>query len=356
MIISASRRTDIPAFYSHWLINRLRAGWCSVPNPFNLQQVSQISLAPQDVDVLVFWTRSPRPLLPYLDELDRRGYRYYFQFTLMDNPPLLDPHHPPTCRAVETFRLLADRIGAQRVIWRYDPIVLTSITPPDFHRIVFGRLAEALRGSTIRCVISFLDIYGKIRPRLAEISRKGAPLLPAAMDLQIPGSPIPDQVGNLARDLSSIALQNGMEIVSCAEQHDLKPFGVRPGKCIDDELIARLFGLDVSHTKDPGQRPACGCVQSRDIGMYNSCLFGCRYCYTTGSFERSRLTSNHDPQSPSLFLSPLMGSSPLSFSLCGRVNNPNAFDPEMKNQDMAYVQNRYLILTLRRKLTWNPNS
>jgi len=302
VIISASRRTDIPAFYSRWLVNRLRLGWCLVPNPFNPQQVSKISLAPQDVDALVFWTRSPRPLIPYLDELDSRGYRYYFQFTLMDNPQLIDPHRPPSSLAIETFRLISDHIGADRVIWRYDPIVLTTITPPDFHRTAFARLAESLKGSTRRCVISFLDIYGKAHHRLAEMARLGAPLLPEALDLQVLGNTLPDSIADLMGDIAAIAMDNQMEIVSCAEHFDLTQFGVRPGKCIDDDLISRLFGLDVSHTKDPAQRPACGCVQSRDIGMYNSCLFGCRYCYATSSFERAALNyKSHDPNSPSLY-------------------------------------------------------
>ncbi len=122
MIISASRRTDIPAFYAEWFMQRIRAGYCTVPNPFNRGQVSTISLAPEDVDAIVFWTRFPRPLLPHLDELDRCGYRYYFQFTLLDYPRSLETHRPDVRQAVEAFRTLAERIGPERVIWRYDPI------------------------------------------------------------------------------------------------------------------------------------------------------------------------------------------------------------------------------------------
>ena len=128
MIISASRRTDIPAFYSRWLLNRLRAGFCLVPNPFNPGQVSRIELGPQDVDTIVFWTRNPRPLFPFLDELDARGYRYNFQYTLLDYPRLIDEHTPPPPAALDTFRRLADRLGPQRLVWRYDPIVQSQIT------------------------------------------------------------------------------------------------------------------------------------------------------------------------------------------------------------------------------------
>ena len=146
MIISASRRTDIPAFYADWFINRVREGSCEVPNPFNPRQVATISLKPEDVDSIVFWTRSPRPLFRHLRELDGRGFFYYFQYTLLDYPAVIDSHTPPAWRALDTFRALADRIGPERVVWRYDPIVLSEITPPEYHLETFGRLAAALRG------------------------------------------------------------------------------------------------------------------------------------------------------------------------------------------------------------------
>lgn len=311
MIISASRRTDIPAFYSRWLANRLRAGFCVVPNPFDARQSTRVSLLPEDVDVIVFWTRNPRPLFHYLDELDGRGYRYYFQYTLMDNPPLLDEHNPPAAAALDTFRRLADRLGPGRLVWRYDPIVLSSLTPPDFHRRTYEKLAAGLRGYTGRSVISLLDVYGKIRKRLVGLSAQGVQLIPlqsgadplAVVPSGLPeGAAMPGWLATLLRDLAQIAQTNDMEIVSCAEELDLQPFGIRPGKCIDDDLIDRVFGVEVSHTKDPGQRKACGCVQSKDIGMYNSCLLGCRYCYATSSFERARQNYlRHDPDAPSLY-------------------------------------------------------
>jgi hypothetical protein len=311
MIISASRRTDIPAFYSRWFSNRIRAGFCMVPNPFDARQTARISLSPEDVDVIVFWTRNPRPLFAHLDELDRRGYHYYFQYTLMDNPRLLDEHNPPSAAALDTFRRLADRIGPQRLVWRYDPIVLSSLTPPDFHRGAYEKLAAALRGYTSRSVISLLDVYGKIRKRLAGLAAQGAQLIPlqaGADPLAIApsglteGAAMPDWLRSLLRDMAQIAQANEIEIVSCAEELDLQPFGIRPGKCIDDDLIARVFGLEVGHSKDAGQRKACGCVQSKDIGMYDSCLLGCRYCYATSSFERARQNYlRHDPDAPTLY-------------------------------------------------------
>lgn len=286
-IISASRRTDIPAFYAKWFINRVRAGYCTVPNPFNANQVSRISLKPEDVLVIVFWTRNPRPLMPFLTELDERGFRYYFQYTVVDNPRELDPKSVPLDRAIQTFRNLSERIGADRVIWRYDPIILTRKTPAEFHIERHEFVAQSLRGYTRRNVISIVDAYNKVIRRV-----KGLPA-----ELQ----PIEQPDYSFVRCLADNCEKNGMEIVSCAEEIDLRPYGVRPGKCIDDELIREVFGIDVPHKKDPNQRKVCGCVVSKDIGMYDTCLFGCVYCYATQSFEKARKRhSQHDPRSPSL--------------------------------------------------------
>jgi hypothetical protein len=284
MVISASRRTDLPAFYAEWLIRRFRAGYCRVPNPYYPQQVSQISLAPEDVDVIVFWTRNPSPFLPYLAELNERQYRSYFQYTLLANPPSLDPGALPVKTSLATFRALADAIGPERVVWRYDPIVLSTETGYDFHRRSFERLATALRGHTWRCVVSLLDPYCKTEKRM-----KGIDLLPQAGQ----------EFEALMCFLAEVARDNDMDIQSCAEPASLEPFGIRPGKCVDDAYIREVFGLDVSHAKDPVQRPACGCVTSRDIGAYDTCLAGCQYCYATSSFDRSKTNyQRHDPQSP----------------------------------------------------------
>ena len=294
MIISASRRTDIPAFYAMWFMNRVRAGYCTVPNPFNRTQVSRISLLPQDVDVIVFWTRNPRPLLPLLDELDARGYRYYFQYTILDNPRLIDARTPPVDAAIDTFQALAARVGSARVIWRYDPIVLSSVTDAAFHQERYAWIAAQLQGFTTRSVISILDLYRKAQRRLRALAAHGV-TIPDQTPEQIAG------FDAMVRGLVKTAATYGMEIVSCAEEIDLTGYGVRPGKCVDDELIERAFGLRLDRRKDPSQRAACGCVLSRDIGMYDSCLFGCQYCYATSSFARAADNhAAHDPLSPSL--------------------------------------------------------
>ncbi len=291
VIVSVSRRTDIPAFYSDWFMRRLRAGFCTVPNPFNPNQISRVSLNPEDVDAIVFWTRDPKPMLPHLAELDGMGYRYYFLYTLMDNPRTIDPGAPSAEAAVETFLRLSGRIGPERVIWRYDPIFLTTVTGPDFHRETHRRIASSLRGHAARCVVSIAHDYRKLKKRMGELAGKGI----------TPLAPTGEILSPLMRSLAECAARCGMEIRSCSSEYDLEDFGILPGRCVDGELIAKLFGVECKSGKDPRQRERCGCAPSKDIGMYDSCLFGCRYCYATSSFERARANyRRHNPESPSL--------------------------------------------------------
>lgn len=294
MIISASRRTDIPAFFAKWFIHRIRTGFCTVPNPFNPTQVTTIDLRPEMVDVIVFWTRYPKPVFPFLDELAERGYRFYFQYTILNNPRLIDQRQPDLDHSIDVFRELSRRIGPERVIWRYDPILLSNITGSQFHIENYTRLTEALRGFTCRSMISIMDFYPKTTRRFNELARTGFQLTPN------------DQVPGLLKDLIPPIVQaasdNGMEIFSCAEPFDLKRYGVQPGKCVDDEYIQKVFHIDAGHEKDPYQRKECGCVKSRDIGVYNSCIFECAYCYATQDFTRSRRRyQQHDPGSASIY-------------------------------------------------------
>ena len=238
--------------------------------------------------------RNPRPLFPHLSELDQRGFRYYFQYTVLNNPRLLDRQSPPLDTAVKTFQELSDRIGPERVIWRYDPIIFSEQTGAQFHLDTYEHIAGALRRYTGRSVISILDIYGKIKARLDALRKEGLTVI------NYEGNPSP-RFEEMMRGMVGIAQANGMEIVSCAEKLGLESLGIRPGKCVDDDYIKAVFGINVGGKKDPGQRAACGCVVSKDIGMYDSCLFGCQYCYATSSFERAKNNyDSHDPNSPSL--------------------------------------------------------
>ncbi|MBM4143050.1 MAG: DUF1848 domain-containing protein [Lentisphaerae bacterium] len=269
MIISASRRTDIPAYHADWFMERVRAGACRVPNPVNPARFTDVSLRPDDVDAIVFWTRNAGPLLKHLDELDARGFRYYFHYTLMDNPPELDPGVPRLEAAAATFRALAGRVGPRRVIWRYDPVVVANRTPPDFHRAAFEAIAAALEGATLRCVISLADLYRGAEARLRRVP---------GLDLMRPEE-CARAFRRLGPELARMAAARGMELVTCAEEAGAAGPGVKPGRCIDHELIRDVFGIAVTARKDPSQRKACRCVVSRDIGVYGTCPAGCVYCY-----------------------------------------------------------------------------
>lgn len=294
MIISASRRTDICAFYTRWFMNRVRAGYCCVPNPFNRRAVRFVSLDPEDVDAIVFWTRNARPLLPYLDELDRYGYAYYFQYTINGYPRKIEPACPGLEPAIRTFRELSERVGPRRVIWRYDPILITPETPVEYHLDRVAAIASALEGCADRLVVSIVDPYRSAGRRLeAVFGSRVAPYLGQIEEAAL---------GELFQGIACIAREHGFaEVVSCAEAVELSAYGIEHGKCIDDELIERAFGVRVDGAKDKNQRPACGCVASIDIGMYDTCLYGCVYCYATHEpVDRRALMAAQDPHSPSL--------------------------------------------------------
>ncbi len=291
MIISASRRTDIPAFYTPWFMNRVKAGFLSTRNPFNANQISRISLRPEDVEAIVFWTRNAEKIIEHLPELDDRGFKYYFQYTITGYPRSLEKSVPNPLKAIETFKLLSERVGSGRVIWRYDPILASNLVDINEHKRLFSKIASLLQGHTKRVVVSFADFYKKTERNLKTIEG-----LQYSDILQDGIHAI-----ELAKEFADIARQNGMEIQSCAEAIELSAAGIEHGKCIDDELLKSEFGLLLNGSKDKGQREECGCIKSVDIGQYNTCAHGCAYCYAT--FNQTVVAKNkklHDPDSPFL--------------------------------------------------------
>ncbi len=294
MIISASRRTDIPAWYGDWFIHRLREGFCEVQNPFNAGQVSRISLAREDVDCIVFWTRFPRTLEPHLALLEELGYPYYFLYTVLDYPRELEPHSPPLESRIDLFLRISEMIGPSRMVWRYDPILITPYLNTAYHAAAFGKIASLLRGAAERIIVSLYDAYGEADKRLEDRPRKYRPSLRTRGPERVPPAEATGLAG-LFSVLKETALRNGMEIQSCAGS---LPGAVKEGSCIDPELIERLCGAEIARKKDPGQRKECRCVVSRDIGAYNSCPFGCLYCYACRSEQESiRKYGRHDPVS-----------------------------------------------------------
>ena len=288
VIVSASRETDLPCFYADWFFNRLRESWCAWKNPFN-GEMRRISF--DKARMIVFWSKNPRPMLERLDEVDALGYRqYYFQFTLNDYVAEgLEPNVPSVDERIDTFRCLADKIGKERVIWRFDPLLLTDKISIDVLLERIAKIGWQLKGYTEKLVFSFIDIasYRKVQKNLAGLGCREFSL---------------DDQMRFAQGLSQLNSEFGFELATCGELADLSSYGIQHNKCVDDELMMRLFHDDValmeyigaeydlvdgwvikkSH-KDKGQRKACGCIVSKDIGMYNTCPHLCRYCYANAN-------------------------------------------------------------------------
>lgn len=286
MIISASRRTDIPAFYSPWLLNRLRAGWALVRNPFNYRQISEIRLSPAVVEALILWTKNPAPLLPHLDEIEAMGYPVLIHYTITACDRLLEPGLPDVSQRLASFRTLSERLGPERVLWRFDPILLTQAQGVDHCLDRFAALAGALQGLTHQCSISFVSLYAKCRRNLAGVGL----LSPDALIKK-----------ELATQLASLAEAHGMRLKACCDEFLLNGCGIEQAHCIDAEQLGAILGCNLQGRKDPGQRAGCGCTMSIDIGAYDSCAHGCRYCYANTSHQAvARNITAHDPDSPLL--------------------------------------------------------
>lgn len=296
MIISASRRTDIPAFFGDWFMRRIEEGYFHRVNPFNFNQVSSFSLKPEDVEVIVFWTKNPGPFMKHLKVLDDKGYKYYFQYTLNDYPPEFEPYLLPIQSRVQHFKNLSSQIGASKVIWRYDPIIISSLTPIDDHLERIEALARQLESYTHRLVISFMDFYGKTENKIKKLQNKHQI---SFTDLTAPE--YRKQLEDMAGKISDIGRRYGLEVQTCAEAVDLEHCGIEHGSCVDKELISRVFELDLKSVKDKNQRGSCLCTQSVDVGIYNTCKFNCMYCYAVQSEQAVNKTlQHHVPSSPSL--------------------------------------------------------
>lgn len=283
MIVSASYRTDIPAFYGDWFARRLARGFCTVTNPYGGKPY-RVALRGHDVDGFVFWTRNARPFLPVLDDLAREGVPFVVQYTITGYPETLDTASPPAAQAVACTREIAARFGPAVVVWRYDPVLVSSVTPLDAHAARFGRLAGALAGTCDEVVVSFADLY-----------RKTVRNLGRATGLTWRD---PDDAEKRAvlGDLTAAARDVGMALTLCTEPAltaDV-PQAVA-ARCIDAARLSRIAGYPIA-AREKGNRPGCCCAESRDIGAYDTCVHGCLYCYAVRDAERARAAlAAHDP-------------------------------------------------------------
>jgi len=285
MIISVSRRTDIPTFYSEWFFNRLKDGYVLVRNPMNYKQISRISLLPKDVECFVFWTKDPSNFMNRLDEL--KEFNYYFQFTLNAYDKSVEPGVPEKSDLIKTFKMLSNQIGKERVIWRYDPIILSDNFTKEHHYKYFEIFAKMLSNHTEKCVFSFVDLYSKTKRNTKDLG-----LVEITKDDMI----------EISSKLASIAKKYKLKIETCSEAINLDQVGVKHGKCIDDDLISRIIGIESKIAKDPNQREECGCVKSIDIGIYNTCPHKCKYCYANYNMTSAdKSFREHNPNSELLF-------------------------------------------------------
>jgi len=264
MIISASRRTDIPACYPEKFMNWIRSGYCEIQNPYT-KQFKPCSLKPEDADCIVFWTKNPIPILPYLLELKDRGYSFYFQYTLNAYSRSIEPNLPSFLVRLQSFHELTKFCP---VIWRYDPIIFSKELgfTEKWHLTEFKALTEFLEGSTTHCIISFLDFYDKVikDERCKKFDQYSL-----------------EEMISLAIAMKEIAGNHGIEISACGEKVDLQKAGIAQAHCIDGNLISQITGKSIIHKKDKSQREECGCMKSQDIGQYHTCKNGCIYCYAS---------------------------------------------------------------------------
>lgn len=285
MILSVSRRTDIPAFYAEWFMERLRQKFVLVRNPFNIHSISRIPLSPENVDAIVFWTKNSKPIHKYLDEIDNLKYKYYFQYTITPYKNDLEEKVQDKKEIVETFKNLSEKIGSEKVILRYDPVILSDNYTIDFHKKAFARLCDLLAPYTKKIIFSFLDDYKKISKNIKQLNIKEIS---------------EEEMCIMAEYFADTAKKYNLKIESCAEQIDLERFGINHGKCIDNELIEKITGYKLSVGRD-NQRNACGCIKCIDIGEYNTCMHKCLYCYANinkeAAFKNYKL---HDKKSPLL--------------------------------------------------------
>lgn len=264
MIVSASRRTDIPCYYWEWFINRLQAGFVLTRNPRNPGQISRLSLNPELVDCFVFWTKDAKNTFPYLKLMDEMGYKYYFQFTLTPYDLTIEENLADKAAIEDTFIQLSQRIGKERVLWRYDPIVLNDFLSVDYHKEQFTRLCQTLAPFTSRVTISFVETYRKLK----------TPLIRGITD---------EEKAELAGFIGKTAQAYGLTALACCEKTDLTPYGIGRAGCIDKEVLEQVCGCSLDISPDQNQRSGCGCAESIDIGVYNTCPNGCVYCYANDS-------------------------------------------------------------------------
>ncbi len=282
MIINTGQRTDIPAFYSDWFANRLKAGFVCVRNPYNPNQVSRYRLDPSVVDCIGFCTKNPEPMFRYMELL--KGYGQYWFVTVTPYGRDIEPNVKDKYQVLEDFRRLSDTVGVNAVGWRYDPVFITDKYSVEYHLRAFETMAAALDGYTRTAVISFIDLYEKVKrnfPEAREVTKA--------------------ERLSLGKAFAEVAAAHGMTLRPCAEGNDLAQFGADCSGCMKISDYEKAIGKRLNAPKRKGARAECACYLACDIGVYNTCRHLCRYCYANAEPARVLAQSRlHDPKSPFL--------------------------------------------------------
>jgi len=290
MIISASYKTDIPTFYGEWFMNRLRAGYCKMVNPFNHKTV-RVSLLRAEVDGFVFWTKNLGPFYKHLHEIKQRGFPFIIQYTINAYPKALEFSVVDSSKSVDYFKRAAEEYGSRVCVWRYDPIVIASVSSKEYHLDSFERLARQLRGSTDEVVISFAHLYKKTLKNMNWAAKE------FAFSWHDPSL---DEKRELAGELAQISKANGIQLSICA-QRDYLVQGAVDARCVDARRLEDTSGKRITAIQK-GNRDECSCFASRDIGEYDTCPHGCVYCYAVINRELAQKRyREHDPSSDFLF-------------------------------------------------------
>lgn len=282
MILHTGMRTDIPAFYALWLVNRLRAGEVCVRNPYDAQQVTRYRLDPRVVDLIAFCTKNPAPMLPYMERLVPFGQFWYVTITPYGRD--IEPNVPAWQEVAHSFRKLSEIVGIERIGWRYDPIFLDACHTIDWHRRMFTQMAELLAGWTEMVVISFLMRYAKTQRNFPE----GRDVMYA-------------ERMELGAYIIETARSYGMTVYPCGGGDELAAFGADMGGCMTPRIYERALGRRIRFPNYQRQRKECDCYLGADIGAYDSCPHLCRYCYAnTYDVRVAKNRRRHDPASPFL--------------------------------------------------------
>lgn len=283
MILNTGGRTDTVQYYTEWLLNRFAEGYVLARNPLFPNKVTRYELTPDKVDCVVFCSKNYRPILPRLHEITGR-FHTYFHYTITAYGKDVEPGVPPIGESMETLIALSKQVGKGRVAWRYDPVLLTERYTVGRHLETFEQMASVLAPHIDRCIFSFVEMMKKLETNMPEL----IPLTGRDKD-------------ELARGLGAIAAKYGIEIQTCGTNGDYTRYGIRPSGCTTLDILGRANDIRFRELKHKGMRQGCHCIESRDIGAYDTCLNGCRYCYANTRPEKARENYKlHDPASPLL--------------------------------------------------------